>query len=169
MRWHVYVAATLLSGCQAIQPLDETRASKDAVFVNSWKQYTHCQSSPDVTQKWQDAQQLNRTVSLMDQAARATRLLPDLIEQTLADPPPRFAVDPKAMAAACTLLAGQAAQDAGHSGFAKEMFSFVVANFAQPRYVYYREQAQLGLDRIEEAIEQVIIASTSQTPDFGPG
>jgi len=163
MRWQVYVAATLFSGCQAIHPLDETRVSKDAIFMNVWKRYTHCQSSTDVTQMRQDVQLLNRTVRLMDQSARAARLLPDFIEQTLADPPPRFAVDPKAMAAACTLLAGRAAQDAGHSRFAEEMFSFVVANFAQPRYAYYTEQAQMGLDRIEEATEKVIIVSTSST------
>jgi len=107
---------------------------------------------------WQDAQQLNRTVRLMDRTSRAARLLPDSIEQTLADPPSRVAVDPKAMAAACTLLAAQAAQNAGHSRFAGEMFSFVVANFADSRYAYYREQAQLGLDRITgDPSDQVVM------------
>lgn len=102
-----------------------------------------------MNQIWQEAQQLNRAVRVMDQAARAARLLPDTIEQTLADPPPRLAVDPKSMAAACTLLAGQAAQNMGHSEFAAELFSFVLINFAQSRYAYYREQAQMGLDQIE--------------------
>ena len=95
-----------------------------------------------MNQIWQEAQQLNRTVHFMDQAARAARLLPDTIEQTLADPPPRLAVDPKSMAAACTLLAGQAAQNMGHSEFAAELFSLVLINFEQSPYAYYREQAQ---------------------------
>jgi hypothetical protein len=127
-------------------------------FVKMWNRYTHCRSHIDAPQMWQDAQHLNRTVRLMDRTSRAARLLPDSIEQTLADPPSRVAVDPKAMAAACTLLAAQAAQNAGHSRFAGEMFSFVVANFADSRYAYYREQAQLGLDRITgDPSDQVVI------------
>jgi len=123
--------------------------SNGVVFSNMWNCYTHCRATSSMNQIWQEAQQLNRAVRLMDQAARAARLLPGTIEQTLADPPPRLAVDPKSMAAACTLLAGQADQNMGHSEFAAELFSFVLINFAQSPYAYYREQAQMGLDQIE--------------------
>lgn len=158
MHWQVCIAAALLSGCQAIQAFDDTRTPDEMTFVKMWNRYTHCRSHIDAPQMWQDAQHLNRTVRLMDRTSRAARLLPDSIEQTLADPPSRVAVDPKAMAAACTLLAAQAAQNAGHSRFAGEMFSFVVANFADSRYAYYREQAQLGLDRITgDPSDQVVI------------
>ena len=158
MHWQVCIAAALLSGCQAIQAFDDRRTPDELTFVKMWNRYTHCRSRIDAPQMWQDAQQLNRTVRLMDRTSRAARLLPDSIEQTLADPPSRVAVDPKAMAAACTLLAAQAAQNAGHSRFAGEMFSFVVANFADSRYAYYREQAQLGLDRITgDPSDQVVM------------
>lgn len=158
MHWQVCIAAALLSGCQAIQAFDDRRTPDEMTFVKMWNRYTHCRSHIDAPQMWQDAQHLNRTVRLMDRTSRAARLLPDSIEQTLADPPSRVAVDPKAMAAACTLLAAQAAQNAGHSRFAGEMFSFVVANFADSRYAYYREQAQLGLDRITgDPSDQVVM------------
>jgi len=148
MRWLAFIAAALLSGCQTIQAFDQTRISNDLVFSNMWNRYTHCRASSSLNQIWQEAQQLNRAVRLMDQTARAARLLPDTIEQTLADPPPRLAVDPKSMAAACTLLAGRAAQNRGHSDFAAELFSFVLINFAESRYAYHREQAQMGLNQI---------------------
>lgn len=158
MHWHACLAAALLSGCQAIQVSDDTRIPDEMTFVKMWNRYTHCRSHIDATQMWQDAQQLNRTVRLMDRTTRAARLLPDTIEQTLADPPSRVAVDPKAMAATCTLLAAEAAQDAGHARLAGEMFRFVLANFADSPYAYYREQAQLGLDRIKgDPSDQVVI------------
>lgn len=149
MRWQAYLAAVLLGGCQTIQAIDHTMVTSESAFVNMWTHYVHCRSSTDVDQIWQDAQQLNRTVRLMTQAAHRAQLLPDTIEQMMAEPPPRLAVDPRAMAAACTLLAGQAAQQAGHARFALELFSLVLSNFAQPRYAYYRTQAHIGLDQIE--------------------
>jgi hypothetical protein len=165
MKWHVYVAAALLSGCQAIQSFDDTRTPNDLAFENMWNRYTHCRSSSSMNQIWQDAQQLNRTVHRMDQAARASRLLPDTIEQSLAEPPPRLAVDPKAMAAACTLLAGQAAQNEGHAQFAAEMFGFVLANFAESRYAYYQEQAQVGIDQIEGTTSDQVVTMFDQQLD----
>ena len=116
-----------------------------------------------MNQIWQEAQQLNRTVHFMDQAARAARLLPDTIEQTLSDPPPRPAVDPKSMAAACTLLAGQAAQSVGHSDLAAELFRFVLTNSTQSRYAHYREQAQKGLDQIKgNSLDQLVMVVDRQ-------
>jgi hypothetical protein len=169
MRWRAFVAAVLLSGCQAIQVFDHTpdhtTMTSETAFVNLWKRYAHCRSSTDVDQIWQDAQQLNLTVRLMAQAARTAQLLPDTIEQMLAEPPPRLAVDPKAMAAACTLWAGQAAQNAGDARFAAELFSLVLSNFAQPRYAYYRAQAHMGLDQIEgDADDRIMMASAHHTP-----
>lgn len=158
----IIITAALLSGCQAI---GGSRAMNEAAFANTWKLYTHCRSETDAIQMWQDAQQLHRTVRLMDHFSRSARLLPDTIERSLAEPPPRLAVDPKAMAAACALSAAQAAQNAGHSGFAGEMFSFVVANFAQPRYAYYREQAQIGLGQLEGNVtEQIAMTFDRQPP-----
>jgi hypothetical protein len=164
MRWQAYVAAVLLSGCQAIQAFDYTTSPNETAFANMWKRYSHCRSHTDVNQIWHDAQQLNRTVRFMDQAARETELLPDTIEQTLAEPPTRLAVDPKAMAAACTLLAGRAAQNLGHSQFAAELFSFVLANFTQPRYAYYREQAEMDLDQIEGNVSHLVVMMFDRQP-----
>jgi len=133
------------------------------VFSNMWNRYTHCRASSSMNQIWQEAQQLNRTVHFMDQAARAARLLPDTIEQTLSDPPPRPAVDPKSMAAACTLLAGQAAQSVGHSDLAAELFRFVLTNSTQSRYAHYREQAQKGLDQIKgNSLDQLVMVVDRQ-------
>jgi len=148
MRWLAFIAAALLSGCQTIQAFAQMRISNDGVFSNMWNRYAHCRASSSLNQVWQEAQQLNRAVGLMDQTARAARLLPDTIEQALADPPPRLAVDPTSMAAAYTLLAGRAAQNMGHSDFAAELFSFVLINFAESRYAYYQKQAQMGLNQI---------------------
>jgi len=164
MRWQACITAVLLSGCQAIQAFDESRTPDELTFVKMWNRYTHCRSSTEVNQMWQDAQQLNRTVRLLDHAAHAARLLPDTLEQTLADPPSRLAVDPKAMAAACTLLAGQAAQNQGHRQFAAEVFSFVASHFSQPRYAYYQQQARMALDQIDSSVTEQVAMTIDRQP-----
>ncbi len=168
MQWQFCVATVLLTGCQAIQAFDDARTPNETDFVNMWNRYTLCRSRTDVDQMWQDAQHLNRAVHRMDQAARAARLFPDPIEQTLAEPPPRLAVDPKAMAAACTLLVGQLAQDTGHSQFAAQLFRVVLSDFTQARYAYYRQEARMGLDRIAGNRSERVVMIVDELPGKSP-
>jgi hypothetical protein len=166
MRWQALVATVFLSGCQVIQAFDRTHAPSEASFLSMWNLYSQCRSRSDVDQMWQDAQQLHQRIRVLDHAAQAAHLLPDSIEQALAEPPPRLAVDPKAMAADCTLLAGQAAQNAGHGRFAAEMFRFVLFNFSQPRYAYYRSQARRGLNQVDgDAGEHILRVSVHYTSE----
>lgn len=64
----------------------------------------------------------------------------------------RLSADPAAMAASCTLRAGQTArEETDRLNVAREMFHMVVINFPQPRYQYNVAQARLGLEQLDPA------------------
>lgn len=145
MRRLICGLAILLSGCHATQALDGARVPSEPAFKDMWARYSDCRSGTGVLETWQEAEQLNRAVRLIDESTRAIHLLPQVFEQALAAPPPRLAVDPRAMAAACTLSAGHVAHHAGQDWLAAKLFRFVLLNFEESRYTYYREQAFKGI------------------------
>jgi len=96
-----------------------------------------------------DAQRLSRAVNTIDPAEGP--ILPESNEPVSPGPTFRLSADPAAMAAACALRAGQAAQEMKHPNVAREMFHMVIINFPQPRYQYYTAQARLGLEQLDAA------------------
>lgn len=96
-----------------------------------------------------DAQRLSRAANTIDSATDP--IPPESNEPVHLWPTVRLSVDPAAMAASCTLHAGQAAQGMGRLYVAREMFHMVVTNFPQPRYRYYVAQARRGLESLDAA------------------
>ena len=96
-----------------------------------------------------DAQRLSQALDTIDSAEGP--IPPESNELVPLGPTVRLSADPAAMAAACALHAGQAAQGMGRPHVAREMFHMVVTNFPQPRYRYYVVQARLGLEHLDAA------------------
>ena len=163
MRWFLCAFAFLLSACHTLPSLDGTQVPSEAVFRDMWARYSDCRSGSRVIQTWQDAEQLNRAVRLIDDSARTAHLLPPVFERALAVSPPRLAVDPRAMAASCTLSAGHVAHDAGLDRLAAKLFRFVLLNFDGPRYTYYQERAFKGMAQLGHAgSDQILPIPTRQ-------
>lgn len=141
----------ILSGCHTFQSTDGFTPFDDATFMRLWAIYNRCQVNEDPGQMWGDVQRLNDAVRTIGRQEQAARLLPERIEQWLAEPPSRLAADPRAMAASCALLAGQVAQVAGHPRFAAELFGLVLSNFSPPQYAYYLAQASAGLNELVQS------------------
>ena len=137
-----------LNGCdtsrQGSQSLSDNSGLMDLLSM-----YTHCHGSADIDAIREDAQQLTLAASMFDSTAE---LSSSEIDKPLPSRPiSRLSVDPAAMAVACTLHAGQAAQAMGRLDIAREMFHMVVIHYPQPRYQYYTDQARLGLEHINAA------------------
>ena len=96
-----------------------------------------------------DAQRLSRTVHTIDSAEGP--ILPEKNEPVPLGPTFRLSADPTAMAAACAIHTGQAAQEMGRLNVAQEMFHMVIINFPQSRYQYYAAQARRGLEQLDAA------------------
>ncbi len=95
-----------------------------------------------------DVLRLDETVRTMREDT-SSALIPDGIERLVDERPSRLAVDPRAMAASCALLAGYQARMAGQPQLAAEMFAHIVSNYPVERYRYYVVQAYYGLKQIE--------------------
>jgi hypothetical protein len=120
----------ILGGCQSLQIAPPQASLDNAAFMAAWDVYRHCQLGTDVDAMRVDMQQLAR----------------------VAQPAPRLAADPKAMAASCALFAGHAALRAERMELAAEMFRTVLKNQSQQEYAYYVDQARIGLDQVERAV-----------------
>ena len=115
--------------------------------MDLWSTYTHCHRSQNLDAMRADAQQLSRTVHTIDSAEGP--ILPEKNEPVPLGSTFRLSADPAAMAAACAIHTGQAAQEMGRLNVAQEMFYMVIINFPQPRYQYYAVQARRGLEQLD--------------------
>jgi hypothetical protein len=127
----------------------------NAGFMDLWKTYSHCQASSDIDGVSNDVVTLARAAN--DALAQESFILPlpKRLEQFVSHPTTRFAVDLKAMAAACSIRAGQLALDAGHLDLAKDLFKAVLADSQAEDYRYYSSQAQVLLAELEARFVQV--------------
>ena len=83
-----------------------------------------------------DALRLDQTVRILSHEIDA-RLAPANLDNLVSDRPWRLAVNPKAMAVSCALLAGYQARVVGRPGLAGEMFGHILANYSVDQYRYY--------------------------------
>jgi hypothetical protein len=147
-RWWLTLVLTLLiplSGCDTSRQSSRSSLFDNGRFMDLWSTYTHCDRSKDLDAMRADAQRLSRAVDTIDFAEGP--LSPESNELVPLGPTFRLSADPAAMAAACALRAGKAAQEMRRLNVAREMFHMVVINFPQPRYQYYAAQARLGLEQ----------------------
>jgi len=137
-----------IAGCQLAPPPLKAPAANHSDFGNRetfmelWQIYTHCQTSEDPEGLVVDAMRL-------DQAAETTppKPLPMLepIEEMVEPPPVRLAVDPNAMAAACSLRAARTAMDRGWYDLAITLYRSIIPTAPDAPSTYYVKRAQVGL------------------------
>jgi len=123
--------------------------------MNLWNTYAHCQNAADVEDLKQDASVLataaNRTIS----HDAFVLPLPGKIERLVTTPSARLAVDVKAMAAACSLRAGQVAIDARKFDLARPLLESIFGYHPQSEYVYYSAQAKSLLTSLDSDVVRV--------------
>ena len=148
VKWSIALLLALgAMGCQRATP-HPSSPFHDASFTGLWDTYRHCQTSEDAVEMKADALRLDETVRTMREDT-SSALIPDGIERLVDERPSRLAVDPRAMAASCALLAGYQARLAGLPQLAAEMFAHIVSRYPVERYRYYVVQAYYGLKQIE--------------------
>ena len=159
------IVLVILGGCQRLQLFADTEALSDESFSRLWRIYSHCRSSLESDEMREDLQDLSRALRRMSETRNRPAFLPQRVEHWIAEQPSRLSVDPRAMALACALRAGQAAQAEGRIQLAAELFGFVLSKDREPPYAYYVVQARSGLEEMQndrlaiERSEQVMKVS----------
>jgi hypothetical protein len=137
----------ILAGCQTTSPIAKSGALDNSSFMSMWSTYRHCETESDLDAMRLDAQKLQVVAHQPGIRTGHDVPLPRAIQHWVSEPANRLAVDPKAMAVACSLHTGQIALSAGRYELAGEMFQAVLS-YPEHTYPYYVSQAREGLAQI---------------------
>jgi hypothetical protein len=151
-------ASVLLAvvGLQTAQPA-QAAAIDNGSFMSLWKSYSNCQATTDIDQMREDASILTSAANRSLSQEGFVLPLPGKLEQFISTPAARFAVDVKAMAAACSLRAGSAAVEAGKIAMAKDLLQPILSYEPQSEYAYYALQAKTLLSELEPSVLEVTL------------
>jgi hypothetical protein len=151
----ILAALSLLTvGCQSSQSVKQSVVDNGS-FMGLWNTFSNCQNTADFDQLAHDAAILNRAAKQSRSQDTFVLPLPGKLERLVATPSARLAVDVKAMSAACSLRAGQAAVHAQKIDIARELLHSILAYHPQSDYAFYSLQAKAILSELEPADIQV--------------
>jgi hypothetical protein len=145
-----------VAGFQTAQPV-QAAAIDNGSFMSLWSTYSHCQAATDIDQLRENALTLTQAANRSLSQEAFVLPLPAKFEEFVSTPAPRFSVDVKAMAAACSLRAGSAAVEAGKLDVAKDLLQSVLSYQPQSEYAYYTLQAKALLSELETNVIQVTL------------
>lgn len=141
----LFTGMLLLTGCQlGVLQGSETGMGPDE-FARIWGLYQDCRSAELATI-------LAQTPRWERMAAAPSRL------------PVRLSVDPRALAAACAIHAGNLALSQGERELAVEWFSLVIQRYPEADYAYYVAQAWAGLNRAAESATPTVALIPNSLP-----
>jgi len=145
-----------VAGFQTGQPV-QAAAIDNGSFMSLWSTYSHCQAATDIDQLRENALTLTQAANRSLSQEAFVLPLPAKFEEFVSTPAPRFSVDVKAMAAACSLRAGSAAVEAGKLDVAKDLLQSVLSYQPQSEYAYYTLQAKALLSELETKVFEVTL------------
>jgi hypothetical protein len=122
--------------------------------MSLWNTYALCQGESDLEQLSQHALMLKKAASHTVSQNSFIIPLPGQIQRLVTTPSSRFAVDVKAMAASCSLRAGQVAMQKGKDDLARSLFQSVL-EYHHLDYAYYSMQAKMMLSELDNPAVRV--------------
>ncbi len=160
------IVGLVLAGCQGAPQTHHGPGLDNNGFLSLWSTYERCENGGELYELMGYEHTLHRSVEQATRIADPLIALPDSLERFVKTPKPRLSVDPKAMAAACTLYTGQMALTVGRTDIATEMFEAAIDRNPEPEYGYYVAEAQEGLAQV-----RIVAAGGSPRiiPVTGPG
>ena len=138
-----------IAGCHTGQAV-QTSTLENGNFMSLWSSYSRCQTTTNIDELRANAATLTHAANRSLSPEAFILPLPSDLQQFMATPAARSAVDVKAMAAACALRAGSAAIEVGKPDVAKELLRTILNYQSQPEYAYYVLQAKTLLSELEK-------------------
>jgi hypothetical protein len=139
LSWVLIGLSLLTLGCQTGTPLKD---GENGSFSTLWRTYGHCHAETDLDQLEQDASILRAAANRSISQDGFVIPLPEKIGRLVSTPSARLAVDVKAMAASCSLRAGQTAAKVGKLDVARSLLESILEYHPQADYAYYSAQAK---------------------------
>ncbi len=135
-------------GCQSTVPSQSVRYN-NVRFMDLWNTYTHCLAVDRPQLATLDASKLHEVSESQSYQVSIHDFVPNQFRKNLSQLSPRLAVDLHAMAAACSLHAGNLAASTGDLDLARAQFNQILSSQNQSQHPFYSEQARARLAALE--------------------
>jgi hypothetical protein len=159
--------ALLASGCQATSFLSKDTHLDNERFMSIWQGYNACKVAANFHSAHSEWQRLSSAAlsSPMGREDEFVLPLPTKVRRLVSEPTNRLAVDVRAMAAACSLHAGQLALYEGRIEAARELFSAVLSYQKTQKDLspYYANRAKRFLTELDRGVA-ISLNLSSTTP-----
>ncbi|HSF11141.1 MAG TPA: hypothetical protein VLA60_17140 [Nitrospirales bacterium] len=147
-----YILVSLLSitviGCQGLQPKSTGElAMEDHDFLGIWDAYNHCVDSADI-------QHMQANLDVLASAPKPISLddspipVPAFLKKWSTARGSRLAVDPRAMAASCSIHLAEVAQLSADWPTALRTFQEIMKNYPEPQYAFYVSKANQAMEQL---------------------
>jgi hypothetical protein len=118
---------------------------EDHDFLGIWDAYNHCMAGSDITEMHANLHTLDsapRPISLDDSPIPVPRFLKKLSSVRSS----RLAVDPRAMAASCSIHLAEVAQHSADWHTALHTYQAILKNYPEPQYSFYVTKAHQAIE-----------------------
>ena len=154
----VVVCLVLLVGCQGFQASTRGELNlQEGDFVGLWDAYNFCMVS-------QDLPEIRTNLSILQAAPKPISLnespipVPKFIRELTSLRSSRLAVDPRAMAASCSIHLAKVAQFSSDWDSAYRVLETMATNFPEPQYAYYVSKANKTLEELNSSVRPVALS-----------
>lgn len=150
--------ALALMGCQGFQPKFPGELAMDAQeFLGIWDAYNLCMTGSNIHEMQVNLQVLEsapKPISLDDSPIP----MPAFIKKLTSARSSRLAVDPRAMAASCSIHLAEVAQYSADWSTAFHTFQSILNNYPEPQYSFYVTKAHRAIEQFS-SIRPVSLSS----------
>ncbi len=141
-----------LVGCQSLQVKNPGElAIENHAFISLWDTYNQCLTESNT-------QEVQRNLAILHSAPKPISLddspipVPKLLKELSSTRNSRLAVDPRAMAASCSIHLGTVAHQSADWDTALRTFQAILENYPEPQYAFYVSKATQAIEQFPSAI-----------------
>ena len=139
-------------GCQSLQVKNPGELGiENHAFISLWDTYNHCL-------RGSNTQEMQRNLEILHSAPKPISLddspipVPKLLKKLSSTRNSRLAVDPRAMAASCSIHLAEIARQSADWDTALRTFQTIVENYPEPQYAFYASKATQAIEQFSSAL-----------------
>lgn len=139
-------------GCQSLQVKDPgEQAIPNHAFISLWDTYNHCLTGSNT-------QEMQRNLQILHSAPKPISLddspipIPKFIKKLSSTRNSRLAVDPRAMAASCSIQLAKVARQSADWDTSLRTWQSILDNYPEPQYAFYVSEATQAIQQFSSAL-----------------
>jgi len=139
-------------GCQSLEVKNPGElAIENHAFISLWDTYNHCLTGSNT-------QEMQRNLEILHSAPKPISLddspipVPKFLKKLSSTRNSRLAVDPRAMAASCSIHLGEIAHQSADWNMALRTFQTIVENYPEPQYAFYVSKATQAIEKFSSVL-----------------